>query len=223
MANIPVRPEDQALGSLCEIKTNNNDLLVVAILESIDETDNTRFNFVKADKDEKLPLLALDTPVKIITYSGNDGFMLLLGNVFVSSEELLSLVNVRSAQGYERRKYFRLNTSTTGIAVMQTENEDADKPFVVQLIDISLGGVSVSTVRMLKQNDVFLMTFNLMGTKLEFSCQVRREITDKRHPKDYKYGCEFINYSNRQLDQLCNILFKIQRLEIQKRRNRRYQ
>ena len=214
---------EQVLGSLCEIKTETNDLLVVARLDSIDKNDSSRFNFVNANKSEALPLLAYNTAVKIISFSGKDGFVLMRGNVYISTDTLLSLVDVHSAQGYERRKYFRLNTTTTANAILQNSDED-EQPFVVDLYDISLGGVRLGSRRTLGKNDILLTTFTLMDRKLEFCCRVCREIPDKKiNPQMHQYGCEFVNFTNRQLDQLCNILFKIQRLEIQKRKRNRYE
>lgn len=214
---------EQILGSLCEIKAENNDLLVVARLDSIDDNDSSRFNFVNANKNEALPLLAYNTAVKIISFSGKDGFVLLHGNVYISTDRLLSLVDVHSAQGYERRKYFRLNTATTAYAILQNSDED-EQPFAVDLYDISLGGVRLGSRRVLGKNDLLLITFTLMDRKLEFCCRVCREIPDKKlSPQMHQYGCEFVNFTNRQLDQLCNILFKIQRLEIRKRKRNRYE
>ena len=223
MPNQPDNLAEQVLGSLCEIKTESNDLLVVARLVSIDENDSSRYNFVHQNKDEKLPLLAYNTPVKIISFSGKDGFVLLRGNVYISTDKLLSLVEVHSAQGYERRKYFRLNTTTTADAILQNSDED-EQPFVVDLYDISLGGVRIGSRRALCKNDILLTSFTLLDRKLDFCCRICREIPDKKlNPQIHQYGCEFVNFTNRQLDQLCNILFKIQRLEIQKRKRSRYE
>lgn len=223
MANRSETFAEQMLGSLCEIKTENNDLLVVARLDSIDENDSTRFNFTNSIPEEKLPLLAYNTPVKINSFSGEDGFILLRGNVYISNDNLLSLVGVHSAQGYERRKYFRLNTATTASAILQNSDED-EQPFIIDLYDISLGGVRIGSHRALCRNDILLTSFVLMDRKLDFCCRVCREIPEKKsNPKMYQYGCEFVNFTNRQLDQLCNILFKIQRLEIQKRKRNRYE
>lgn len=214
---------EQVLGSLCEIKSESNDLLMVVRLESIDENDRSRFNFVNHNKGDKLPLLAYNTPVKILSFSGKDGFILLRGNVYISTADLLSLVEVHSAQGYERRRYFRLNTRTTANAILQNSDED-EQPFVVDLYDISLGGVRIGSRRELYKNDILLTSFTLMDRKLEFCCRVCREMPDKKlNPQIHQYGCEFVNFNNRQLDQLCSILFKIQRLEIQKRKRNRYE
>lgn len=216
-------PIEEMLDSLCEIKSENNDLLVVARLASVDENDSSRLNFVASDQSERMPLLAYNTPVKIISFSGKGGFMLLRGNVYISTPELLSLVNVHSAQGYERRKYFRLNTNTQANAILQNSDED-EQPFTVDLYDISLGGIRIGSKRPLRKNDSLLTSFVLMERKLEFCCRVCREITEMRSaPQTHQYGCEFINFTNRQLDQLCNILFKIQRLEMQKRKKNRFE
>lgn len=213
---------ENLIGTLCEIKTEQNDLLVIARAATIDVMDSNRINFVPSQQEERLPLLAYNTSVKIVSFSSKDGFLLLRGNVYISNIDLLSLVNVHTAQGYERRKYFRLNTSAVADAILQSSNDD-EQPFQVKLYDISLGGMRIESDRPLRPNDSLLTNFVLMERKLEFCCRICREIASK-HTKTglHQYGCEFINFSNRQLDQLCNILFKLQRLEIQKRKKDRY-
>ncbi len=217
----------ELVGNLCEIKTEQNDLLVVARVESVDPEDDTRITIISAQEDERLPLLAYNTPVKIISFASKQGFLLLRGNVYISTNSMLTLVDVHTAQGYERRKYFRLNTNAMATAVLQQENsnkEDAEEEIIVlTLYDISLGGIRVSSGRTLNPGDLLLTSFQLMDKKMEFCCRVCREIPAKRViPGQKQYGCEFVNFSTRQIDQLCNILFKMQRIEIQNRKKNRY-
>lgn len=219
------------IGNLCEIKTEHNDLLVVARVESIDPIDNHRLNMVTVDKDERLPLLAYDTPVKVISFSGKQGFLLLRGTVFISTSSMLSLVDVHTSQGYERRKYFRLNTNTTANAVLQHEYVDEEEleenleedQLKITLYDISLGGMRIGSEKTLNPDDILLASFELMDKKMEFFCRICREISIKRPiPGQKQYGCEFVSFSNREIDQLCNVLFKLQRIEIQNKKKNKY-
>lgn len=217
----------ELVGNLCEIKTEQNDLLIVARVDSIDPNDDSRITIVSAQEDERLPLLAYNTPVKIVSFASKQGFLLLRGNVYISTNSMLTLVNVHTAQGYERRKYFRLNTNTTAIAVLQQGNcnkEESEEEIIeLMLYDISLGGIRIGSNRTLNPGDHLLTSFQLMDKKMEFCCRVCREIPAKRAiPGQKQYGCEFVNFSTRQIDQLCNILFKMQRIEIQTRKKNRY-
>ena len=147
----------ELVGNLCEIKTEQNDLLVVARVESIDPQDDTRITIVSAQEDERLPLLAYNTPVKIISFASKQGFLLLRGNVYISTNSMLTLVDVHTAQGYERRKYFRLNTNTIATAVLQQENSDKEEleedTITLTLYDISLGGIRVGSSQKLNPGD----------------------------------------------------------------------
>lgn len=217
----------ELVGNLCEIKTEQNDLLVVARVESIDPEDDARITIISAQEDERLPLLGYNTPVKIISFASKQGFLLMRGNVYISTASMLTLVNVHTAQGYERRKYFRLNTNTMATAVLQHENaaleEVEEEVLTLVVYDISLGGIRIGSDRTLNPGDLLLTTFQLMDKKMEFCCRVCREITLKRSiPGQKQYGCEFVSFSNRQIDQLCNILFRLQRIEIQNRKKNRY-
>ncbi len=217
----------ELVGNLCEIKTEQNDLLVVARVESIDPDDNARMTIVSAQEDERLPLVAYNTPVKVISFASKQGFLLMRGNVYISTTSMLTLVNVHTAQGYERRKYFRLNTNVVATAVLQHENigpdDSEEEAMTLMLYDISLGGIRIGSNRELNPGNLLLTTFELMDRKMEFCCRVCREIVPRRVvPGQKQYGCEFVNFSTRQIDHLCNILFKLQRIEIQNRKKNRY-
>lgn len=214
---------ESLIGSLCEIKTDQNELLLIARVSSLGPDDD-RINFVSAQPGDRMPLLPYNKSVKIICFSGVSGFMLMRGTVYISSDDNLSLVDVNMSQGYERRRYFRLNTNTPAEAVMQNSAEE-DAPFYISLLDISLGGIRVGSKKKLVPNDMFLVTFALLDRKMEFCCRVCREIPDSFDKKTgtTQYGCEFVNFTSRQLDQLCGIMFKIQRLEIQKRKQNEYE
>ncbi len=217
----------ELIGNLCEIKSEQNDLLVVARVESLDPEDETRMTIVSAQEDERLPLIAYNTPVKIVSFACKQGFLLMRGNVYISTTSMLTLVNVHTAQGYERRKYFRLNTNVMATAVLQHEErdkEDAEEDsMILTLYDISLGGIRIGSGKTLNPGDLLLTSFDLMDKKMEFCCRVCREIPAKRViPGQKQYGCEFVSFSTRQIDQLCNILFKLQRIQIQNRKKSRY-
>ena len=215
------------IGNLCEIKTEQNDLLVIGRIESVDPMDQRRVNIVSTQEDERLPLLAYDTQVKIITFSGKKGFSLMRGAVYISTPSMLALVNVQTAQGYERRKYFRVNTNIQAKAILQQEQpgleEFEEDSIRCTLYDISLGGIRIGCDRILKPNDFLLVTFTLLDRRMEFCCRVCREIFVKRPlPGQRQYGCEFVNFSTQQIDQLCNVLFKLQRIEIHNKKKNRY-
>lgn len=211
------------VGTLCEIKTIHNDLLVVARAISLDEHDGSRVNFAPASDEERLPLLAFNTRVKVVCFAGRDGFMLLNGRTYISNSDALCLVEVMPAMSTNRRKYFRLNTLVNGSMMIKSGEEVFDGPFDIRICDISLGGVRISTMRPLNVGDTIMTSFELLEKKMEFCCLVRRKIPPKSTSPEAprQYGCEFINFSNRQLDTLCGTLFKLQRLEIQRKKKNR--
>lgn len=208
------------VGNICEIKTVQNDLLVIARALSLSEDDSTRVNFIPATEEERLPLLAFNTPVKVVCFAGQDGFMLLTGKTYISNSNVLCLVDVLPAMSSNRRKYFRLNTLVDAVMMIKRDAESIEGPFEIKLHDISLGGARISAMLPLKEGDIIMINFELLNKKMDFCCLVRREIQLRTAPHDMskQYGCEFINFSNRQLDLLCGALFKLQRMEIQKKK-----
>lgn len=219
------------LESACEIKSEDNDLLaVVRVISAEDE----RLMLAPVDGEaEALPLLAYNTRVKILFHSGTSGFVLLMGHVYISSPELLVLVDIQSEQGMERRRFFRQNVEVPGTAyriidrveTLQEEQmgqqipartPDTGAPFAVTIHDVSLGGLRIDCATALKPNDQLCVSFTLFGVVMEFDCTVRRVI--ERRSGGMQYGCAFLECSTRQTDRLCRQLFQLQRMELQKRR-----
>ncbi|MDD3429066.1 MAG: PilZ domain-containing protein [Oscillospiraceae bacterium] len=206
-------------GCVCEIKTMDNDLLLVGRISSANEE---RIDILSLDKNDKLPLIPYEKRVKLITYVSSVGFQLLMGTVYLSSDLLLSLVEVQPEQSFERRTYFRMNINSYGeITVRDPAQEVEAQQLSVKVYDVSLGGMRVGTDKKWETGDQFIIVFDLLNRKMEFTCRICREIHRDNAPKNEKqYGCEFVNCSERQLDVLCKILFELQRQEIRKKKNR---
>lgn len=214
-------------GKSCEIKSLMNDILSVGIIAKVDDFEGTMD--IVPQEGGFLATLPYNHPVKLILNIPKFGFRLMLGRVYLSSGELLRLVDIGTHQTVERRQYFRINTEKIAIITFinsKKDDEEGKEPetMEVDLKDISLGGVRIASKRIFTPGEQFSITYTLIKYKAEMMCTVAREIfMEAQRPGVHQYGCTFINVTDKQLDKLCGDLFEMQRVQISKKKDRDFQ
>ncbi|TQI65474.1 PilZ domain-containing protein [Clostridium sp. KNHs216] len=206
---------EQYQHSPCEIKTLTNELLATGILSEI------RKDSVKIQNSfDILPTLHCNMPVKINIYNESLGFKVLIGKVFLSTSEMMTITDLQSLAEFERRSFFRLKVSIPTRAFLLQEDsspeEEETKLFGVTVTDLSLSGVFITTREYLDIGQSFIMTLDLYDMEVTFCCQVQRT-----EPVNYAlngYGCSFLDNSTRQFDLLCKFIFEMQREQIKNSR-----
>lgn len=221
------------ISSLCEVKSMTNDPLAVGRIIKI---DNEALEITSRD-DERMPLLQYRTPVKIFVYNTKLPTRILVGIVYLSTENFARLEEVQPLQDFERRAAFRVNTnvSATMIALRSPEEqakfdailqkatpEEAEKMLAhstleVRVMDISLTGLRVQSPTPLPVGARYFVEFILLDSHMTFNLRVQRLI--KMPNGEIQYGCIFFDYSERRMDALCKELFQLQRYEKNRRLN----
>lgn len=216
---MPVLSKDYEM-SVCEVKTMDNDLLMSGYVGKI--TDEY---LQLACYKEKLPLLKFELPVKISIHNAKRGFKVVAGVVYISTDEVLRIVNVESLQDFERRAFFRVMVNMQA-RLMQLPDEfddiavDQIEEIPVAIENLSLSGLLFYPIDETKQffiGDRYMIELPLPVGTLNFNIRIRRY--EEREGKPKKYGCEFYNYTQKQSDRLCNYIFEIERELIRKRKN----
>ncbi len=221
------------INAVCEIKSMDNDLLCVG---HIIKTDNEALE-IAAREGGRLPLLQYRMPVKVFVYSSKMGTRILVGNVYLSTENFMRAEEVRSLQNFERRSAFRVNTNVSGrlslllseeeqsvfdatlgrLTPEETEHMLARATFDVRVADISLAGVRLQSATALAVGTRYILEFKLLEANMSLCLRVQRNV---RMPNgEIHYGCTFFDVSERQVDVLCKELFQMQRLEKSRRMN----
>ncbi len=221
------------LGAACEIKSMDNDLLCLGRIIKI---DNEALEITNREG-QRLPLLQYRRPVKLFVYSSKMGTRIMVGHVYLSTENFVRAEEVRSLQNFERRGAFRVNTNVTGrLSLLLSEEEQqifdatlgrlspeeaehmlARATFNVRVADISLAGVRLQSSNALAIGTRYILEFRLLKADMSLCLRVQRNI---RMPSgETQYGCTFFDVSERQLDVLCKELFQLQRLEKNRRMN----
>lgn len=196
--------------SVCEVKTPEDRLLGTGMLENITE------EAIQICKNhDSLPTLHCDTFVNIHVKNKALGAKNLVGKVFLSTSDMIRIIEVQNLTDFERRNFFRLKVSIPTQAYMtngETPSEPATQLFSVKVTDLSLSGCFIETKRKLEIGDQVTVSIPLIGVRLSFNCEIRRKPTVEGRCKGY--GCNFLDNTTRQADLLCQYIFEKQREQI---------
>lgn len=213
--------------SVCEIKSMDNDLLLTGFISEI----NDEYVQISSYKEERLPLLRFDLPVKISVHNPKLGLRVAAGSVYISSDEIMRLVHVESLHDFERRAFYRVPTSLRANLLPIPDPDDTvddgdelpEIPIVVQ--NLSLTGMLFCPVeeKTFFIGDRYVVEMDLgpgVG-KLAFNVRVCRY---EQYPgKPQRYGCEFYGYTQKQSDRLCSYIFKMEQEMIRRKKNKQLQ
>jgi len=205
--------------AIFEIRTlRENDLLTTARLSSF-EKDSAEFVHPMNDK---MPLLHYNTPVKIVAFNPQQGFQMLAGTVFISTDSFLQIRSLKILQDRDRREYFRLNLHAEAEAYIIGQGDDVNlegdniSSFPVIVEDISLSGVQLACESTLDKGLILIVEVQIFNKNMMFHCKVMRLAKDD--PPVHYYGCSFLDHTDQEIDALCYELFHLQRIELRKRR-----
>jgi PilZ domain. len=204
------------LQSVCEIRTPEGRVICIGILEEMsDETIQIRKNA------EILPILHCDTFVDIHVLHKTLESKSLVGKVYLSTPDMMRIIEVQNLSDFERRNFFRLKVSmdTQAYILPQGESEAAEaiQLFPVRVTDLSLSGCFLEAQKKLELGDRLVAAFPLTDSRLSFTCQVQR--IPPSEGRYNGYGCMFVEMAKRQSDLLCTYIFEKQREQIKKSRS----
>lgn len=210
--------DERYKNSICEVKGVRNELLTTGRINTITEDS---MELIHPD-DDKMPLLAYNTTVKIGVFNAKLGFRMLMGVVYISTSEFLRITNLKTLQEFERRGFFRMQVHipTKIYQITDEGGEPGGEPspaIPVMLEDISLSGVQISIPDKMEIRDTFAIEVQLFKRRMMFNCRVARVARQMDDGRFY-YGCAFYDHTERQMDDLCYDLFQLQRLEMRKRK-----
>ncbi len=208
------------VGCVCEIKTTDNELLVLGRISAVLDVEETSIEIVSSDGTE-MPNVIYGTHVKINVFSNKCGFLGLEGKIYITHSSFWRIYDVACFGKNERRGYFRINNYSQ--AEVETVTEDGlllKYPCLVTSVSISGILIAVSDEECNFQ----------IGTKLQVNhvavgechkifnlqCTVKRIDYHQRHGR--QYGCELLDMNENEVEKLCQAIFSQQRIEIQRRR-----
>ncbi|MGI5985276.1 MAG: PilZ domain-containing protein [Clostridiales bacterium] len=210
------------VGCFCEVKTMDNDLLLLGKIRAVLDDDGQALEIVSSDGEE-MPSAAFGIPVKINVFSNKHGYLGLGGKIYIAHNSFWRINEITSFGDNERREYFRIKTHSNA-EVIGPDKTNTIRTFKCVVTSISLSGLLIAV----SDEDCYFQK----GTELEVkglrvgegqevfnvACTVRR--IDEHRALGKLYGCQFLNLGRRESDRLCQEIFAKQRLDIQRRRGR---
>ncbi|MFU0831584.1 MAG: PilZ domain-containing protein [Oscillospiraceae bacterium] len=201
------------VGSVCEVKSMDNKLILTGYLGKIgpEEIQISR-------KFDPLPIIHCNTTVKVSIYNTSLGFRILVGKVYLSTQEFIKIADIQSEVEYEKRNFFRVKVEIKTEAYQEDENGHpvrSEPPIPVFIKDLSLSGLFFTTPRKMKIGDQVSIRLDLYNTRMYLRCKIVRQIVSEFGPEN-GYGCEFLDNTGYNTDLLCKYLFDCQREEIRK-------
>ena len=199
------------IGSIAEIKTMTNTIICIGRIGEIHSDES----MVIDSKSDDFPILDYNTIVKISVKNSKLGSIFLMGSVYASEYDMLTLQEITMIADTEKRNYFRVKHI---LEAKYYDKESGDPIDSFQLIDISLGGFMCRSAKELSEDQYYALELNI-GLKRSFlEFKIVRKM-DFKNGK-YTYGCEFLNMNSKTQDDLAKMIFKIQRESISKIKNR---
>lgn len=202
------------VGALCEVHTLKNVLLAAGRIcrikgESLEITGDSN----------DMPIITYNTPVKITVYHAGSKLKVLVGQVYLSNHELLSIVDVINFVDYERRRYFRLDVSVSAYALVPVrEGEEATERLPVHIQNLSLCGLLLEGEYPWKQGDGIKLELPFCGLGVLVDGIVRR--IQEQESGRLAYGVEFIGLDDKTEQKICAFLFQKQREQLHKVRRK---
>ena len=208
------------VGCACEVKTMDNDLLVVGKIRSVLDDDEQAIEIVSFNGDT-MPAAAYGIPIKLNVFNSKNGFLSLGGKVYITHESFWRINDISTYGENERRGYYRLKIHTHA-EVIGPDKTSTIRAFKCLVTSVSLSGILIAVdeddcyfrdgteieVRGLKVNDG--------NESFNVKCTVNR--IDENHLLGKLYGCRFEKMSGRDSDRLSKEIFAKQRQDIQRRR-----
>jgi hypothetical protein len=182
-----------------------NSLIAIGKINEINEKYIRIYN-----KNKELKVVDYGKLVKVNIFNAQNGFRVIVGNVYTSTRGEMSLVSVVSLVNKERRNFFRVDMNIEARVIFKSR-EFTSKELDVTVLDMSLSGLRFKTEHEFNTGSLVSVELNLdKKGKQTYPCKIIR-IIGEESDNEHQYGCEFSGSRNDSMDALCSFLFQKQR------------
>ena len=194
-------------GMRVEVTDQSDNMLFVAKLQGLrgDQAELHQYSESAIDREEEEPL-----PVKIRGYNDhNRKAVYMEGVITPKPQNIWSVAELNVCKVGNDRAFFRLETNLEASATMFTGLEMGEKP--CRLLNISVGGASISSEHRYHEGDKFLLKVRLLEDRPESAmfAQVVRVI--EKDGGRFEYGCRFIELTEPDQERITQNIFAVQR------------
>lgn len=200
--------------AFCEVKTLNNQLLLLGRLYNIIMDENGVSLDVAANNGEKLLRMEFGARVKISLRQDNR-FLVLAGTIYAANEKFWRINHIEMVQETERRRFFRVCTAAGAQVEIINQPETELSCFDAQLVDISLSGLKFKSNGLFSDGDkikIHHLTLAAEFPPFTFNCDILDHYTTIEN--GIVYRCTLSDLSMRSSDLLCKAIFAMERQQI---------
>lgn len=208
------RLDNTYLDAICELKTFDNRILATTKISDIN-FDYLEVKFLPRE------YAALDpnTVIKLAITNVHSGYKILVGKVYVGTNELLKLVEVVTLEEFEKRNYYRVGISQA-TEMFKEYYADSDSPtlqrdyYDIRIADLSLSGLRVISKCNLMLSTEYKVCLDFVRQTLAAPVRVKRV---RKYTDDmFEYGCEFDGMRESHTEMLYKYIHKQQMERIKK-------
>lgn len=203
---------------VCEVKNLENNLIATGTLRAVSED-----MLEVQDSGSHLPLLTLDTKVKLIIHNTEKGTQVLAGRVYISAPAMMRVRELESFAEHDHRRFFRLaidHSATLIIPVGMTDKNGRRLPpkLPVRVKDLSLCGLLFESYQEFSIGDELRINMTMVRNQMEtLRIVIRRELKRDRE-NVHAYGCELKELSPMTEQHVNAYVLEQQQLQIRKSR-----
>lgn len=208
----------QLLSTFCEVKTLSNYLIVTGYVR---DAGNDYIEI--SSKSEKMLLEKANSKVKIIINNKETGWRTYMGTVYLSTDQFMRIVDLKTLAEFEQRSYFRVNVHLESEAAKLPQQAE-ENPFEnkelctpIHIKDASLGGLLFQSDSQFQIGDELAICVPVSDKNLFLSAVIRREV---QRNETVLYGCEFVDPPEAELNSLYKFLTQEQMNQIRMRKNK---
>ncbi|MDP4108875.1 MAG: PilZ domain-containing protein [Bacillota bacterium] len=202
---------DKYISCPCEIKTFDNYPVTFGVLSKIMDD-----RLVIDKLHDKLPIIHCETIVKISVYNSSLGLQVLIGNVFLSTPDIMHIINIKTVAGFEKRNYYRIRVIMEAAAELMSADPVKRIPlksFNVQVFNLSISGAAFSSPLKLRVNDNIRVNLPIFRMNIALNSKVRRVIKPFSDGVG-EFGIKFVENRGKEIDLLSKYIVEYQREQI---------
>ena len=207
----------KAVGSLCELRSQENKLVFLGRVHRFDGTSITLIS----STGRELPPVIFNTAFKLIVRIPNHSAQVWRGQVCGSTPTMWKLDHLICFHYDEQRSAFRqpLSTPAKMARAQDQSGLPIEDPTPCRVLDISLGGLQLSSRERLTGGTwVQISDCRLSPKTAPFLFVGQVCWTDLAGSAEFLYGVHFAPMRSGAQDRLCSAIFDIQRRDLQAKR-----
>ncbi|MBR5486035.1 MAG: PilZ domain-containing protein [Oscillospiraceae bacterium] len=201
------------VSSMCEVKTIDNELLMVGIFNGLDEDNHIEI----VSPSVRVPFLGYGTPLKVQIYNYKLGLCIIQAKIYISGDHFIKLADMEYVAPGERRTFYRVPVSIMrNMEVVEEKGAPRLAPVEIEIVDISLSGLGFKTEYAVDPDRKYTLKLPLARRECEVVFEIVRFVDSVDGV--YHYGCKFDKMKTADSDALCAFIFENQREQIRKQR-----